>query len=174
MIDRYYLSLGSNIDPKPHILEASRYLDEIGHVISVSPVYLTQPIGMDCEADPFFNLCVILEADFVREDFKTKLKEIEREVGRERTNRESEDTFAPRTIDIDILFTESSNQYSEECLSCAYVVIPLSDLIDPPPFLPFSSRSQWRESVDRSQIKGRVDYEWPESWREKTFEPFDS
>jgi len=173
MTKTFYLSLGSNISPKQNILEALRYLEEPGHVVAVSPVYLTEPVGMESEANLFCNLCVILKADFEREVLKSKLKQIEREVGRERTDRQDGEAYAPRTIDIDILFSSDSEGCSEECISAAYVVIPLSDLIDPPPFIPFSSRAEWRASVDRTQIKERVDYDWPDAWRETEFEPFE-
>jgi len=68
-----------------------------------SPVYETAPAGVREEyADlPYLNAVLIIESNLSPERLLEVIHEIEHRLGRVRT----EDRFAPRTIDIDILYS---------------------------------------------------------------------
>lgn len=93
-----YLSLGSNVgDRENHLRDAIRRLETAGHVIAVSSFYETEPVEVTDQAW-FLNCVVALETAKTPEQLMTALLDIERYMGRRRTQRKG-----PRTIDIDIL-----------------------------------------------------------------------
>jgi 2-amino-4-hydroxy-6-hydroxymethyldihydropteridine diphosphokinase len=93
-----YLSLGSNVgDRERHLREAIRRLETVGRVGRVSSFYETEPVEVTDQAW-FLNCAVALETVKTPEQLLTALLEIEREMGRRRTQ-----SKGPRTIDIDIL-----------------------------------------------------------------------
>jgi 2-amino-4-hydroxy-6-hydroxymethyldihydropteridine diphosphokinase len=93
-----YLSLGSNVGARAVNLEmAIARLEELGRVKAVSSFYETEPV--EFTAQPMFLNCVVaLETERVPKQFMREVLEIEREMGRRRTQDKG-----PRTIDIDIL-----------------------------------------------------------------------
>lgn len=93
-----YLSLGSNVgDRAGHIREAITRLRAEGNVVAVSSFYETEPV--DFTDQPWFlNCAVALETAQTPTQLMAALLEIEREMGRRRTQEKG-----PRTIDIDIL-----------------------------------------------------------------------
>jgi dihydroneopterin aldolase/2-amino-4-hydroxy-6-hydroxymethyldihydropteridine diphosphokinase len=138
-----YISLGSNIEPERNLPEAVRRLARHCHLLAVSPVYETQPVGTT-EQPNFLNAAVLIETDLTASDLKTRvLQGIEQELGRVRTA----DKFAPRTIDLDIsLFNSEVLQFGQrripdpEILRYAHVAMPLADLA-PEYFHPETGRS---------------------------------
>lgn len=149
----------------------------LGKVSAVSPVYLTEPVGMEEGADLFHNLCVKMTADRAPASFKESLQSVEEEIGRQRVERSSDHPHLPRAIDIDILLVEGTEEEwppSRECEHASYVVYPLSDLIEPPDFVSVSSWREWRSKVPAEQILGIVDYDWPESWARISVPPRES
>jgi dihydroneopterin aldolase / 2-amino-4-hydroxy-6-hydroxymethyldihydropteridine diphosphokinase len=126
-----YISLGSNIEPERNLPEAVRRLARQCHLLAVSPVYETQPVGTT-EQPNFLNAAVLIETDFTASDLKTRvLQGIEQELGRVRTA----DKSAPRTIDLDIsLFNNEVLPFGQrripdpEILRHAHVAMPLADL----------------------------------------------
>jgi 2-amino-4-hydroxy-6-hydroxymethyldihydropteridine diphosphokinase len=93
-----YLSLGSNIGARAVNLEvAISRLDELGRVVGVSSFYETEPV--EVSAQPMFLNCVVaLETELLPPQFMRAVLEVERQMGRRRTQEKG-----PRTIDIDIL-----------------------------------------------------------------------
>jgi 2-amino-4-hydroxy-6-hydroxymethyldihydropteridine diphosphokinase len=93
-----YLSLGSNVGSRAVNLEmAISRLEELGHVAAVSSFYDTEPV--EFTAQPMFLNCVVaLETELAPPQFMHAVLEIERQMGRRRTQEKG-----PRTIDIDIL-----------------------------------------------------------------------
>jgi 2-amino-4-hydroxy-6-hydroxymethyldihydropteridine diphosphokinase len=93
-----YLSLGSNIGARAVNLEmAISRLEELGRVVAVSSFYETEPV--EVTAQPMFLNCVVaLETEMLPQQFMRAVLDIEREMGRRRTQAKG-----PRTIDIDIL-----------------------------------------------------------------------
>ena len=97
--------LGSNLRDRLALLRAAR--DRLAAtpgaaLCAQSPVYETDPVGVKPEyaALKYLNAVVILSAELDARAWLRRAGEIEAELGRVR----SEDRFAPRTIDIDLLY----------------------------------------------------------------------
>ena len=93
-----YLSLGSNLgDRQANLRNAIGRLLELGYVEEVSSLYETEPVEVTDQ--PWFLNCVVaVRTDLVPREFLAGVLEIERSMGRERTQPKG-----PRNIDIDIL-----------------------------------------------------------------------
>jgi 2-amino-4-hydroxy-6-hydroxymethyldihydropteridine diphosphokinase len=93
-----YLSLGSNVGARSVQMEmAISRLEELGRVKAVSSFYETEPV--EVTAQPVFLNCVVaLDTELQPQQFMRAVLDIEREMGRRRTQDKG-----PRTIDIDIL-----------------------------------------------------------------------
>ena len=94
-----YLSLGSNLgDRRAHLKNAVEQLSaEDLRVMRVSALYETEP--RDVPDQPWFlNLVVEAETDLFPRQLLTRVKNIERLMGRKRTSPKG-----PRVIDVDIL-----------------------------------------------------------------------
>ena len=129
-IRSYFLSLGSNIAPERHLVEAIRRLREFGEVSDISSAWQSHAVGSD--GPDFLNVCVRFAIPLTAADVKRSVVDaIESGLGRKRTG----DKYAPRTIDIDILF------YGRQVISRpgltiphprlhqrAFVLVPLADL----------------------------------------------
>ena len=95
-----YLTIGSNLHQERCYPLAVRKLAEMGEVAAVSPVYETEPIGLEEGAGRFFNGAVLLLTEFGPEDLKTRLLEdVEKALGRIHLPGE---TWLSRPIDVDI------------------------------------------------------------------------
>ena len=98
-------SLGSNLGDRLRYLQwakARLLLSQEAFFLGQSSVYETEPVGV---SDPFkemkfLNAVLIVESDLAAAEWLPKIKQIEEDLARVRT----EDRNAPRTIDIDILF----------------------------------------------------------------------
>jgi 2-amino-4-hydroxy-6-hydroxymethyldihydropteridine diphosphokinase len=131
MMNRAYLSLGSNIDPEENIKAALHLLAGRSKLVAVSTFWETEPVGLQDQAN-FLNGAAIIETDLSAATLKeTVLSRIEQELGRKRTSNKN----APRTIDLDIiLFNQEVLEYdgrhipSPEVLERAFVAIPLAEL----------------------------------------------
>ena len=98
-MSRAFISIGSNIDPGKNVKEALCQLKKQVSIQAISTVYLTAPVS--ATSQPFFYNCVIEIATQLppHELKRTVLRRIEDVLGRKRTD----DKFAPRTIDLDLL-----------------------------------------------------------------------
>jgi 2-amino-4-hydroxy-6-hydroxymethyldihydropteridine diphosphokinase len=103
------LSLGSNIGDRLQYLRAAagaiQALSEI-QITGLSPIYETEPVGVKPEYRDmsYLNAVVILETSLAAHVVSGLIHDIEERLGREREG----DRFAPRTIDIDILYAGCS------------------------------------------------------------------
>ena len=98
MIERAYLSLGSNVgEREAHLRTAVECLRKLGMITRVSSHYETEPIEFTEQAW-FLNCSVILETELGPTELLGGVLAIEREMGRRRTQDKG-----PRSIDIDIL-----------------------------------------------------------------------
>lgn len=112
-------SLGSNLgDRLQNLVAAKEALLSFpdARQIAQSTVFETEPVGVQPEHAHllFLNAVLILSSSLPVEGWLTRLGDIENTLSRER----SEDRYAPRTIDIDILYA------GESCIDSGGLVVP--------------------------------------------------
>ena len=113
------LSLGSNLGDRLANLRAARQrlvaLPGV-RLLATAPVYETEPVGVKPEFRhlAFLNTVLILEDEGEPAAWRRRTAQIEDELGRVR----SADKFAPRPLDIDLLFV------GDYCLDEGGLVIP--------------------------------------------------
>jgi dihydroneopterin aldolase/2-amino-4-hydroxy-6-hydroxymethyldihydropteridine diphosphokinase len=128
---RVFVGVGSNIDPERNVREALRLLRRRVPVAAISTFYRTDPEGRP-EQPPFYNGVVEIATDIPPEELKRSvLRQIEDELGRRRTD----DKYAPRTIDLDVLVYGDRVARSDEITvpdpqieSRAFLAVPLYEL----------------------------------------------
>ena len=124
---KYYLSLGSNINPESNIDLGISQLSKILTETECSSIYKTQAEGFD--GDDFLNLifCGISSLSF--KGLNKKLKDIEDSLGRDR----NEAKFSSRTLDIDIVLQLNDEEEilfeSDEIAKYRFVSEPLLELL---------------------------------------------
>ncbi|HXY54465.1 MAG TPA: 2-amino-4-hydroxy-6-hydroxymethyldihydropteridine diphosphokinase [Nitrospirota bacterium] len=127
MMERAFVSVGSNIDPENNVIKAVRLLGAQTHVRAISTVYLTEPIGRAGQP-PYYNCMLEIETVMPPLDLKrTVLRHIEDSLGRVR----NKDKFAPRTIDLDLVLYDGITMDAEE------LTLPDPEILHRP-FLAFS------------------------------------
>lgn len=95
---RVYLGLGSNVGPRLEQLSAAvAAIGQIAHVCALSPVYETEPVGME-GADDFLNMALEIETEDDPPLLLVKLRKVEKTMGRKPATHNRS-----RIIDIDIL-----------------------------------------------------------------------
>ena len=128
----YHIALGSNKGDKFKYLQEAIDLifERIGTVKLISKVYKSPAFGF--EGDDFFNCCLVLESDLIPQEVLTELLEIEKSLGRVRTDRQH---YEARTIDLDIVFAEDQtiDTYAlqvphPEMQKRKFVLLPLNDV----------------------------------------------
>lgn len=142
---RAYLSLGSNLGDRRALLkEAVRRLGrlEATELVTASRLYETEPWesepGQTRDEEPWYLNCVVaIETELPPRTLLARIQAVEAELGRHRPSGTPEaGRFAPRTLDIDILF------YGDQVMSVpddlhiphlllaerAFVLRPLADV----------------------------------------------
>tara|TARA_B110000014_G_C19678713_1_gene356062 strand:+ start:61 stop:549 length:489 start_codon:yes stop_codon:yes gene_type:complete len=123
------LSLGSNVDAPKNVLDAITALRSKFGVLAISTIYESEAIGFS--GDNFLNFVVSAETSYSLKDVFDYLKDLENDMGRNRTK----PRYSDRTIDIDILLFGDST--GEECgldlpraeiLYNAFILRPLAEL----------------------------------------------
>ncbi|MCX7983492.1 MAG: 2-amino-4-hydroxy-6-hydroxymethyldihydropteridine diphosphokinase [Bacteroidetes bacterium] len=100
MVERVFIGLGSNIEPRRYYIE--RAVTELQHHpeinwIRASSLYETEPVGVVHQ--PYFvNMVVEVQTSLPPDELLRTLKDIEHRVGRIERER-----WGPREIDLDIL-----------------------------------------------------------------------
>ena len=97
-MNKVVISVGSNIKPLENIEKAKEILRKEQRLIAESKFIETEPEGFK-EQPNFINGACYIETEFNKEYLENYLKEIEKRLGRIRT----ENKNAPRTIDLDIV-----------------------------------------------------------------------
>jgi 2-amino-4-hydroxy-6-hydroxymethyldihydropteridine diphosphokinase len=119
---RAYLSLGSNIEPQVNLVHTIQLLQNHGTIERISSAWASKSVG--APGPNYLNACVLFITALKQPELKEQiLYPIEIKLGRRR----SDNRFAPRTIDIDIiLFDDQScdDKYWEQ----AFVVVPLAEI----------------------------------------------
>ena len=124
---KYYLSIGSNIEPVKNIIFSIKELKEILADINISNTYVTPSIGF--EGPEFLNLIISGNTELSLEQLNALLKVIEDNAGRDRTVKK----FDSRTLDIDIVLSveEGAIIYeSDEIKKYSFVNVPLHDIYE--------------------------------------------
>ena len=124
---KYYLSIGSNIEPVTNIIFSIKELKEILTDINISNTYVTPSIGF--EGPEFLNLIISGNTELSLEQLNALLKVIEDNAGRDRTVKK----FDSRTLDIDIVLAveEGAIIYkSDEIKKYSFVNVPLHDIYE--------------------------------------------
>ena len=93
-----YVGVGSNIEPELHVLAALDRLLVRVEVTGSSTFYWTAPVGRPAQT-PYVNGVWAVRSGLGPRPLKELLWELEAEQGRRRT----EDRFASRTLDLDLL-----------------------------------------------------------------------
>ncbi|RYG72672.1 2-amino-4-hydroxy-6-hydroxymethyldihydropteridine diphosphokinase [Lentibacillus lipolyticus] len=157
-MNKVYLALGSNIEPRGYYLERAVHLldnDPRLTVIKSSSIYQTAPVGYTEQAD-FLNMVLEAETSLSSLALLDVCQQIEKQLGRERDFR-----FGPRTLDLDILIYNQENRQTEQLTlphprmhERAFVLIPLGE-IAPALTLPpaHKSISDYIDALSESDIK---------------------
>lgn len=122
---RFYIGIGSNINPELNIPAALGLLKSNGRITGVSTFYRTAPIGSP-DAPPFYNGVIRFETCYEPRELKSILRETETALGRVRNN----DKCAPRQIDLDIIL-------------CGDLAINKPDLVLPDPEITLRAFLAW-------------------------------
>lgn len=98
-VNTVVVGIGSNINPRPNIRKAKKFLSEQCVLAAESKFIKTKPIGFTNQND-FLNGAVMITTPLNQARLKSVLKKIEFRLGRKREERKH---YGPRTIDLDIL-----------------------------------------------------------------------
>ncbi len=99
-----YIGIGSNLgDRRAYLDGALKALAELGSLIVGSPIFETEPVGVDGQ-DRYLNAVVGIDTELEPAALLARLLEIEEANGRVREHR-----WGPRTLDLDILWYEGRN-----------------------------------------------------------------
>ena len=128
---KYILSLGTNMGERLNNLSSAvRHLSRRGELLSVSSVYETAPVEMDCQ-DPFLN-CAL--------HYRTYLEPLQMlnfgKLIEERMGRTGAPNISPRPIDIDLI-QWSGGQWIDDRLTIpharaqerAFVTVPVNEIL---------------------------------------------
>ena len=124
----FYLSIGSNIEPKKNISFAIKKLNELLEDLIQSSIIISKAEGFI--GDDFHNLVVSGRSNLTFNEMNKQLKAIEDLADRNR----DVPKFSSRTLDIDITLITDMNQKivfeSDEIEKYEFVSKPLSELIN--------------------------------------------
>lgn len=117
-----YLSLGSNIQPEINLVKAIQLLQKHGRVEKISNAWESESVG--AEGPNYLNACALFISPLKQAELKQQvLLPIEEQLGRRR----SENRFAPRPMDIDIIIFDGKS-CDDKYWDQAFVVIPLVEI----------------------------------------------
>jgi 2-amino-4-hydroxy-6-hydroxymethyldihydropteridine diphosphokinase len=118
-MNRAYLSVASNIRPRKNILKAIARLRDASRVLTVSRCFVTDAIPAEDQhatkdLPQFINCVVLVETAYGAREVKCDvLRPLETALGRVRT----EDKYAPRPIDLDILWFDSEIRIDDDLVN---------------------------------------------------------
>lgn len=119
---RAFIGIGSNIAPEHNVRAAIRNLARNTHLVGVSTVYRTDALDRP-EQPAYFNCVAEIETDALPKQVKhVILRPIEDELGRKRT----QDKYAPRTIDLDLIV------YGDLAMDDGDIRLPDPDIFERP------------------------------------------
>ncbi len=150
-----FIGLGSNIgDGRVNLQRAWQEMGRAGLLkISISPPYLTAPVGMTSK-NWFTNAVGVVQTSLSPEELLTLLLDLERDMGRDRSAGQD------RVIDLDMLYyddlvchTATLDLPHPEISSRLFVLTPLNDLAPDHlhPVTELSSRQMLRVCVNSTE-----------------------
>jgi len=160
---RVYLSIGSNIDQRRHILACLDALADHFGDLALSSVYESEAIGF--EGDNFYNLVAGIDTDMGVAELSALLHRIEDDNGRRRDG----PRFSSRTLDIDILTCGDLcgdiggvRLPREEILDNAFVLSPLAEIAGEElhPGVKKTYRELWAAYDSATQKLWSIDFDW--------------
>ena len=124
---KYFLSLGSNIEPEKNLDIAIGALEKILDEMNCSSIHQTKAEGF--EGEDFLNLVISGISPLSFESLNKMLKSIEDTAGRDR----GAPKFSARTLDIDIVLQLNDEEEilfeSDEIAKYSFVSEPLKELL---------------------------------------------
>jgi 2-amino-4-hydroxy-6-hydroxymethyldihydropteridine diphosphokinase len=96
-MNQVIIGVGSNIDPRHNIQQATDLIRECFHLVAVSQFRETKPVGVTNQPN-FLNGAVLIRTPLDPVQLKSRLRQIE-----DRLERQREAKNGPRTIDLDIM-----------------------------------------------------------------------
>ena len=121
-LHRFYLSIGSNIQPEINLPKTIELLREYGTIQIISNAWESHAVG--ASGPNFLNASVLLLSPLNPMELKNKIiRSIEASLGRVR----SRDKNAPRTIDIDIIMVDDKPCNLDRWKN-PFVVLPMSEI----------------------------------------------
>ena len=99
-MNKFYVLVGSNINPHENVNKGLDLIKKNNEIVleAVSSEYISKAVGMD--GNDFLNLALRCATELSFKDSLKLLKEIEASCGRER---DPNNKFTPRTLDLDII-----------------------------------------------------------------------
>ncbi len=148
-----FIAVGSNIQPESNILQAAKLLAKKVRLLATSTFYQTKPLGR-VHQPPYVNGVWLIETDLPPLDTKQiTLRQVESELGRVRTS----DKYAPRPIDLDLVFYRDMQCCTPDLhlphpdLARPFVHQPLDEILNARPDLPH--REHWRKTLARFETQ---------------------
>ena len=99
-MNKFYVLVGSNINPRKNVNKGLDLIKKNNEIVleAVSSEYISKAVGMD--GNDFLNLALRCATELSFKDSLKLLKDIEASCGRER---DPNNKFTPRTLDLDII-----------------------------------------------------------------------
>ncbi|MGB9722040.1 MAG: 2-amino-4-hydroxy-6-hydroxymethyldihydropteridine diphosphokinase [bacterium] len=153
-MEKVYLLLGTNLGKlRENLMNAINELSKNGiKILRKSKIYKTKPWGKEDQPD-FLNMAVEIETDLNPGELLETIKDIERKLKREKTER-----WGPRIIDIDILFYGNQMIKKPDFIiphpyffERPFAIIPMQDIA--PDFIP----PDYKKSI--KELAAGVSYE---------------
>lgn len=148
---------GSNLGDREANLEKAEALiaQEVGEIFRKSSLYETEPWGMK-DQPAFLNYVIIVQSELLPDVILQKLLSIEEQLGRKRTEK-----WAPRLIDLDILFYDDIIFQSDHLMiphpfiqERRFTLLPLCELM--PEFVHPQSGLTIGQLLDQCQDDSKV------------------
>lgn len=118
-----FLDLGSNLEREQSVRAALAALERELGVRRRSSVWESPAYPPGSGQPNFYNLAVEIAAELTPDELRGRLRELERELGRVRTD----DKYAARTVDLDITLHPQLAPHPQVA-SQAFVLVPLCEL----------------------------------------------
>jgi len=116
------IGIGSNIQPKANIEKAIKRIAESHRILNESRFVETEPLAGRDQPN-YMNGAMLIQTSMGREELKSWLRELERELGRIRKS----DRYDSRTIDLDIVVWDGEivdeDVYEREFLKTAILEV---------------------------------------------------